>query len=63
MPNNKRLMRSSDSWVAGVCGGLADYFGWDPTLVRLAYLLLSLCSTGFPGLLIYVVLWIFMPKN
>lgn len=61
--SNKRLTRSTDCWVAGVCGGIANYFGWDPTVVRLAYLLLSLCSTGFPGLLFYVILWLLMPKN
>lgn len=51
-----------DRWVAGVCGGIADYFGWDPALVRIAYLLLTL-FTAFCGVLVYIILWIIMPKG
>ncbi|MBP6017057.1 MAG: PspC domain-containing protein [Candidatus Promineofilum sp.] len=55
-----RLMRSeTDKMVAGVCGGLADYMGIDPVLVRLAFVLLLLASGV--GFAIYVVLWIVMP--
>ena len=57
----RRLTRSShDKWVAGVCGGLAEYFGWDANVVRLAYLLLTI-FTAFSGVLVYIVLWILMP--
>lgn len=63
MTTYKKLLRSRDRWIAGVCGGLANYFGWDPALVRIGYLLLSLCSAAFPGLLIYVILWICMPQE
>ena len=63
MATGKKLLRSSDRWIAGVCGGIADYFDWDPAMVRIIYLLLSLFSAGFPGLLIYIVLWIIMPKS
>ncbi len=49
--------------IAGVCGGIAEALGWDPTLVRIAYVILSLCSTTFPGLLIYVILWVAMPES
>lgn len=63
MTTYKKLLRSRDRWIAGVCGGLANYFGWDPTLVRIGYLLLSLCSAAFPGLLIYIILWICMPQE
>ena len=49
--------------LGGVCGGLAEWLGWDPTLVRVAYVLLSILSVGFPGMLVYVVLWIVMPKS
>jgi len=59
----ERLTRSNDKIIAGVCGGLADYFGWDPALVRVGYLLLSILSAGFPGLLVYIILWIVMPKQ
>ncbi len=48
--------------IAGVCGGIAQVLGLDPTKVRIAYVVLSLCSTTFPGILIYVILWIAMPE-
>ena len=47
--------------IGGVCGGIAKWLGWDPTLVRIGYVILSVLSVGFPGLLIYVLLWILMP--
>ena len=63
MTTNKRLLRSSsDRWVAGVCGGIAEYFGCDPAIVRLAYVLLSVFSAAFPGLLVYIILWLIMPQ-
>ena len=63
MTTNKRLLRSSsDRWVAGVCGGIAEYFGWDPAIVRLAYVLLSVFSAAFTGLLVYIILWLIMPQ-
>lgn len=49
--------------LAGVCGGLADWLGWDPTLVRLLYVIVSICSAAFPGILVYLVLWILMPQE
>ncbi len=58
---NKKLKKSSNKMVAGVCAGIAEYLGWDVTLVRVLYLLLSLFSAGFPGLLIYIILAIVMP--
>lgn len=48
--------------VAGVCGGIAEWLGWDPTLVRVAYVLLSILSAAFPGIIVYLVLWILMPR-
>jgi phage shock protein C len=48
--------------LAGVCGGLADWLGWRPTTVRVAYVLVSLLSAGFPGILVYLILWLVMPK-
>ena len=59
--NAKKLTRSSNKVIAGVCGGLADYFGWDPTLVRIVYILLTV-FTAFAGVLAYVIMWIVMPK-
>ena len=58
------LMRSRDEKVVGgVCAGIADWLGWDATMVRIAYVILSLFSTGFPGLLVYIVLWLAMPER
>ena len=48
--------------VAGVCGGLADWLGWSPTVVRILYVILSVASAAFPGILVYLLLWLFMPK-
>ncbi|PLX25158.1 MAG: stress-responsive transcriptional regulator [Salinivirgaceae bacterium] len=59
----KRLFRSNDQMIAGVCGGIAEYFGWDKAIVRLGYLLLSILSAAFPGVLVYIILWIVMPEN
>lgn len=58
-----RLKRSSDKMIAGVCGGIAEWLGWDPTLVRIGYVLLSIFSAAFPGILIYIVLWVVTPKD
>lgn len=60
---NKRLIRSvNDRIFAGVCGGLAEYFDFDPVLVRIAYAFLTL-FTAFSGLIFYIVLWIVMPEK
>jgi phage shock protein C len=49
--------------VAGVCGGLAEYFDVDATAVRVAYVLLSICLAAFPGILVYFVLWLLIPER
>ena len=48
--------------LAGVCGGMAEWLGWDPTLVRLLYVVGSIFSVAFPGILVYLILWIIVPK-
>ena len=48
--------------LAGVCGGLAEWLGWSPTWVRILYVLVSILSVAFPGMIVYVILWIVMPK-
>ncbi|WP_099463205.1 MULTISPECIES: PspC domain-containing protein [Parabacteroides] len=58
----RRLTRSNDKMIAGVCGGIAEYFDWDPTLVRVGYVLLSI-FTVFSGVIAYFVLWLIMPKE
>jgi len=49
--------------IAGVCGGLAEALGWDVTMVRILYVLLSILSAGFPGTLVYIVLWVVVPES
>ena len=56
------LKRSNDRVLGGVCGGMAEYLGLDLTLVRIAYVLLSIFSAAFPGILVYILLWIIMPE-
>jgi phage shock protein PspC (stress-responsive transcriptional regulator) len=64
MTSSNLLRRSSsDRMIAGVCGGLARWLGWDPTLVRILYILVSVLSAAFPGILVYLVLWVVMPLD
>ena len=59
---DKRLCRSrTDRKLAGVCAGIAEYYGWDPTLVRVAWILLTLL--GGSGILIYLIMWLVMPES
>jgi phage shock protein C len=58
----RKLMRSKNKMLAGVCAGLAEYFGIDPTVVRVGYAALSLFSAGFPGLVLYIILMLIMPQ-
>ena len=60
--SQNRLYRSSNRVIAGVCGGIAEYLGWDVSLVRILYLVVSIASAAFPGTLVYIILWIIMPK-
>ena len=57
------LKRSRNKIIGGVCGGLAKWLGWDPTLVRLVYVFGSIISAAFPGTIVYIVLWIVMPEE
>ena len=60
----RRLSRSREHRViAGVCGGIADFLGWNPTLVRVLYFVGSILSAAFPGLLVYLILWVVMPDR
>ncbi|HIZ05334.1 MAG TPA: PspC domain-containing protein [Candidatus Phocaeicola gallistercoris] len=62
METNKKLRRSDDdSMIAGVCAGLADFFGLDVSLVRIAYVLLT-CCTAFAGIPIYILMWVIIPR-
>ena len=58
------LRRSrSDRMIAGVVAGLAKYFGIDPTLARVLYVVGSIVSAAFPGILVYVLLWAIVPQG
>ncbi len=59
----KKLTKSKNKVLAGVCAGIAEFFGIDPTLVRAGYAALSLFTAGFPGLLLYIVLMIIVPEK
>ena len=62
MASEKKLTRSANKVLAGVCGGIAEYFEIDPTLVRVAYAALTIFSAGFPGVILYIIMLILMPQ-
>jgi phage shock protein C len=49
--------------IAGVCGGIADWLGWSPNLVRVLYVVVSIASVAFPGIFAYIILWFVMPQE
>ncbi|WP_025644708.1 MULTISPECIES: PspC domain-containing protein [unclassified Psychrobacter] len=58
-----KLHRSrNNKMIAGVMGGIAQYLGWSPTWVRVLFVIISSLSAAVPGILIYIILWIVMPK-
>ncbi len=60
----KKLYRSTGNrMIAGVCGGLAEYFNVDPTVIRLAYVLLSVFTAAFPGILVYIIATLIIPQD
>ncbi|MBC7790393.1 MAG: PspC domain-containing protein [Anaerolineae bacterium] len=65
MSSTGRSLRRSrtNRMVAGVVGGLADYFGIDSTLARVIYVIGSVVSVAFPGLLVYAILWFIVPEE
>ena len=61
---NSGLYRSNrHNMIAGVIGGIAERFGWNPTLLRIIFVVVSLMSAAFPGILVYLVLWLLIPKQ
>ena len=63
MTTRKRLTRSNDKMIAGVLGGIAEYFDMDPTVVRILYVILSIASVGFPGIIAYLIMWAIIPME
>lgn len=60
---SKRLLKSNDKFLFGVLGGLAEYFDLDPSLVRICYAALTLFSFCFPGIVLYIIMAIIVPKK
>lgn len=60
MAEERKMVRSADKMIAGVCGGLAEYLNIDVVLIRVAFVLLGLA--GGPGILLYIILWVVMPE-
>lgn len=59
---SKPFARSiNDRMIAGVVGGIAHRFGWNSTLLRVLFVVVSLASAAFPGILVYLLLWLLMP--
>ncbi len=63
MDKNKRLYKSNDKMLDGVCAGIANYFGIDPTIVRVIYAVASFFTGGFGGLILYIILAVIMPRE
>jgi phage shock protein C len=53
----------NDRVLAGVVGGIAARFGWNATLLRIVYVLVSALSAAFPGILVYLILWLLIPEE
>ena len=64
MNTSRPFIRSRhDRMLAGVCGGIAQRFGWSSTVVRVLFVIISLASAAFPGILVYLILWLLMPEE
>jgi phage shock protein C len=62
MDASRKLYRStSNRQLAGVCGGLAEYFNLDPTLIRVLFVILAVL--GGSGVILYIAMWIIVPKQ
>ena len=59
----RKLRRSSDKVIAGVCAGIAERFDSDPTAIRVLWALLTVLTALIPGIITYIILWIVMPKG
>jgi phage shock protein C len=63
MPSGELRRSRDDRMIAGVCGGLARWLGWDPTALRVLYVLVSIFSVAFPGTIVYIILAVLMPLD
>jgi phage shock protein PspC (stress-responsive transcriptional regulator) len=53
----------NDRMIAGVMGGIARRYGWSSTLLRIIFVVVSIASAAFPGILVYLILWLLMPNE
>lgn len=64
MNTQRSLSRSkSDRVLAGIMGGIARRFGWNSTLIRVLFVIISIASVAFPGILVYLILWLLIPEE
>lgn len=62
MAEHRPFTRSRDDrMIAGIMGGLARRLGWDSTLLRVLFVIVSIASAAFPGIIVYLILWLLMP--
>lgn len=63
MAIEKKLTRSTNKILGGVCGGIAEYFEVDPTVIRICYAAMTIFSAAFPGILLYIIMLLLMPQG
>lgn len=63
MPRNPLTRSRRHRILGGVCGGLAEWLGWGVTMTRILFVLVSVLSAAFPGILVYIILWVVMPES
>ena len=64
MGDDTRFTRSRrDRMIAGVMGGIARRLGWDANLLRIVFVMVSVLSAAFPGIVVYLILWLLMPQG
>lgn len=60
----KKLVRSmSDRWIAGICGGIGEYFEIDPNVIRVVWVIVTVLTGFVAGIIIYILLWIILPEQ
>jgi phage shock protein C len=63
MDKSKLIRHSDNTRIAGVCGAFADYFGWEAKTVRIVYTVLTVITAFFPGIILYLTLMLFIPRE
>lgn len=63
MASQKLTKSTTNRMIAGVCGGIGEYLDMDPTIVRVLYVVISLLSAAFPGLIVYIALALILPER